>query len=141
MTANKSRSAPAPDHQHAEEEDDEEHQWLGRAQRRLPTDIVDDEESDPEDRGADHRGTQRHPERAEDPHSASTGSWLAGGRAPRSGGRKVKTNSAAAPSPLTSTLTVPPPFDSLPNSTSSASGFFRCAWMTRASGRAPNMRS
>jgi hypothetical protein len=26
----------------------------------------------------------------------------------------------------------------LPNSTSSASGFLRCSWMTRASGRAPN---
>src|SRR5262245_23343806 len=129
------------DHQHAEEENHEENQRLGGAERRLPADLVDDEESHPEHRGGEHRGAKGNPERPEGLHSASTGSWLAGGRASRSGGRKVKASLAAAPSPSVSTRTVPPPFDSLPNSTSSASGFLRCSWMTRASGRAPNMRS
>ena len=41
-----------------------------------------------------------------------------------------------SPPSLTVILTVPP-FLSLPNSTSSASGFLMCSWMTRPSGRAP----
>src|SRR5207342_1659250 len=79
-------SALAAHHQHAEEEDHEEDQRFGRAQRGLPADVVDDEEGHPEDRGGEHRGPKRNPERPECLHSASTGSWLAGGRASRSGG-------------------------------------------------------
>ena len=48
--------------------------------------------------------------------------------------------SRSSPSPSTITLTVPP-CSSLPNSSSSASGFLMCSWMTRASGRAPNFSS
>src|ERR1043166_4980782 len=135
------RFLPSPHHEHAEEEDHEEHKQLDDTHRCLPAAVLDDEYRDPEDRGGNHRGPKRDPNRSEEFHSASTGSWLAGGRASRSGGRKVKASSWAAPSPLVSTRTVPPPWLSLPNSTSSASGFFRYSWMPRASGRAPNRRS
>src|SRR5260370_8569727 len=128
-------------HHHAEEKAHEKDQRLGRTQRRLPANLVDDDDGDPEDRGGEHRGPECKPQRPECLHSASTGSWLAGGSASRSGGRKAKTSVSAGPSPSTSTRTVPPPFTTLPNSTSSASGFLRCSWMTRASGRAPNIRS
>src|SRR5262249_37030654 len=41
------------------------------------------------------------------------------------------------PSSLTTTTRTWPPPLSLPNSTSSASGFLMCSWITRAIGRAP----
>ena len=51
------------------------------------------------DRGGEHRGPQGDPERPECLHSASTGSWLAGGSAFGSGGRKVKTSFRRRPRP------------------------------------------
>ena len=41
---------------------------------------------------------------------------------------------------LSCTILTPPPFLSLPNSSSSASGFLMFSWITRASGRAPKAR-
>src|SRR5205085_8212821 len=100
-------------HQDAEREDHEEHDVLGRVEagegQPLPAGALDDEQDHPIDRGGKHRGPKRDPERTECPHSARTGSWLVGGSALGSGGRKVKTSFAAAPSPSISTRTVPPP--------------------------------
>src|SRR5579883_479480 len=133
------------DPKHAEEEDHQERPVFAEVRsgegQPLPAHPVDDVGDHPKDRGGEHRGPERDPDRPECLHSASTGSCAAGGNALGSGGRKVKTSLRAAPSPSASTRTVPPPLASLPNSTSSASGFLRCSWMTRASGRAPNRRS
>ena len=68
-------------------------------------------------------------------------SSLAFGRLVGSGARNSKTSLRSSPLPSTTTFTVPP-FSSLPNSSSSASGFLMCSWMTRpAGGRRTSRRS
>src|SRR6056297_344883 len=74
------------------------------------------------------------------PEAAHYSAVSRGGFLPDRRGRSGPSRRRSICPSLTPTLTTPP-LASLPNSSSSASGFLMCSWITRARGRAPILSS